>query len=118
MVTPAERRAEQRTLRLLGGFASLGGLILLLTLVPVLHSRVRPFGTPIGPLWFQVTGHLVTLLLGLGLLFLAGQLMRGKRRAWQLAVVLFSVGVVTNILKGPHPISTAYCAAMVVALVA
>ena len=25
-------------------------------------------------------------------------------------MVLFSVGVVTNILKGPHPISTAYCA--------
>jgi lysyl-tRNA synthetase, class II len=117
IATPTERRAERRRLRLLGGFASLGGLILLLTLVPLLHSRVRPFGTPIGPTWFQVTGHLVTLLLGLGLLFLAGQLMRGKRRAWQLAVVLFGVGVVTNILKGPHPISTLYCAVMVVALV-
>ena len=59
----------------------------------------------------------MTLLVGLGLLFLAGQLMRGKRRAWQIASSLFAVGVVTNILKGPHPISAAYCAGMVVALV-
>ena len=58
------------------------------------------------------------MLVGLILLFLAGQLGRGKRRAWQINVVFFALGVVTNILKGPHPISAAYCVGMVVALVA
>jgi lysyl-tRNA synthetase len=109
-------RQERRTLRLLGGLAALGGLIMLLTLVPFLHSRLEPFGNPIGPVWFRVTGHLITTATGLGLLFLAGQLARGKRRAWQVCVGLFAVGVVTNILKGPHPVSAVYCAAMVAAL--
>jgi lysyl-tRNA synthetase, class II len=116
IATPRERRSEQRLVRMLGGFASLGGLIMLLTLVPVLHSRINRLGPPIGPTWFRITGHLLTLLAGLGLLFLAGQLARGKRRAWQLAVVLFALGVVTNILKGPHPLSATYCAVMVGAL--
>jgi lysyl-tRNA synthetase class 2 len=110
------RRSSQRKLHLLGGFAALGGLIMLLTLLPVLHSRLAPFGNPIGPVWFRVTGHLLTMLIGMGLLFLAGQVARGKRRAWQVSSALFAIGVVTNILKGPHPISAAYCAAMAATL--
>ena len=109
--------AEQRRLRILGGFAGLGGLIMLLTLVRGLDARIQAFGQPLGPTWFRITGHLLTLVDGLTLLFLAGQLMRGKRRAWQIAVVLFGVGVVSNLVKGLHPFSTAYCAGMVVALV-
>ncbi|MEP6851247.1 MAG: lysine--tRNA ligase [bacterium] len=110
-------RASQRTLRILGGLAALGGLMMLLTLVPVFHSTLQPFGKEIGPLWFRVTGHLITVLTGLGLLFLAGQITRGKHRAWQLCVVLFAVGVVTNIVKGPHPLSAVYCAVMVATLI-
>ena len=104
-------------LRLLGGFASLGGLIMLLTLVPVLHSRIDRSARRSGRPGSGSPATCSPCSLGLGLLFLAGQLARGKRRAWQLAVVLFALGVVTNILKGPHPLSTAYCAAMVGALV-
>ena len=110
----ASQPASRRRLRLLGALAGLGGVIMLLTLVPVLHSRL---GTPIGPVWFRVTGHLLTMLIGLGLLFLAGQVSRGKRRAWQVSLALFAVGVITNVLKGPHPISSAYCAGMVVTLI-
>jgi len=110
--------ASRRPLRVLGSLAALGGLIQLLALIPFLHSRLRPFGHPIGPVWFRVTGHLLTVLVGLALLFLAGQIARGKRRAWQVNLVLFGLGAVTNLLKGPHPISAAYCAAMVAALVA
>jgi lysyl-tRNA synthetase class 2 len=105
-----------RTRRLLGAFAGLGGALMLLTLLPVMHSSIDRLGDPMGPLWFRVTGHVVTMLIGLGVLFVAGQLNRGKRRAWQFNVALFGAGVVTNILKGPHPLSVAYCAAMVAAL--
>lgn len=108
---------SKTVVRLLGSFAALGGVIMLLTLVPGLHSQLEPFGKQIGPTWFRVTSNLITLMLGLGLLFLAGQVARGKRRAWQLALVIFAVGTVTNILKGPHPISAVYCAAMTVALI-
>ncbi|MCW2524355.1 MAG: lysS, partial [Frankiales bacterium] len=109
-------RRSRGTLRTLAGLAAVGGVIQLLTLLPVLHSRIQRFGDPIGPVWFRVTGHLLTMLVGLGLLFLAGQLARGKQRAWQVSTALFGLGLVTNILKGPHPLSAAYCAAMVAAL--
>jgi lysyl-tRNA synthetase class 2 len=112
----AQRGRNLSSRRALALLAGVGGVIMLLTLLPGLHSRFSPFGNPIGPIWFRVTGHLATMLTGLALLFLAGQLARGKRRAWQVTTVLFTVGIVTNLLKGPHPISAAYCLAMSVAL--
>ena len=117
VVANPSRHESRRTLHVLGGLAALGGLIQLLALIPFLHARLQPFGSPIGPVWFRVTGHLLTVLVGLALLFLAGQIARGKRRAWQVNIVLFALGTVTNILKGPHPISAAYCLGMVVALI-
>ena len=57
-----------------------------------------------------LAGHVVTILAGCGLLILAGQLRRGKRRAWAAATILF--GVVTP-LRGLDPVA----AAMLVALV-
>jgi lysyl-tRNA synthetase, class II len=105
-----------RARRILGGFAALGGALMLLPMLPIVHSRIPHLVDPIGPVWFRVGGHLLTMLIGLGLLFLAGQLTRGKQRAWQLNVVLFGAGVITNLAKGPHPIAAVYCAAMVTAL--
>ncbi|HEY7049948.1 MAG TPA: lysine--tRNA ligase [Jatrophihabitantaceae bacterium] len=114
---PRAARPSRVVQRVLAGLTALGGAILLLTLVPVLHSRLAPLGDPIGPLWFRITGHVLTMLIGLALLFLAGQLGRGKRRAWQICVALFALGTITNILKGPHPISALYSLGMTVALI-
>jgi len=114
---PDERMASRRLLRTLGVLAALGGVIMLLTLVPFFHSKLQPYGNPIGPIWFRVTGHLLTMLVGLGLLFLAGQVARGKRRAWQVSIVLFGIGTVTNLVKGPHPVSAVYCGAMAATLI-
>ncbi len=116
-VAQTERPPRRSAPRLLGALTALGGIISLLTLVPFLHSRFGPFRHTFGPLWFQVTGHVVTLILGIALLFLADQLAKGKHRAWQVAVVLFSLGFVSNILKGPHPVSAVYCLGMAIALV-
>ena len=41
---------------------------------------------------------------------------RGKRRAWEICTAFFALGVVTNMLKGPHPVSAAYCAVLAGAL--
>jgi lysylphosphatidylglycerol synthetase-like protein (DUF2156 family) len=114
----ANPHRDRTVLHTLGILAGLGGLIHLLVLIPFFHSRLQPFGNPVGPTWFRVSGHLLAVLIGLGLIFLAGQLARGKRRAWQVNVGLFALGAVTNVIKGPHPVSAVYCAAMVIALVA
>ncbi|HEX4016979.1 MAG TPA: lysine--tRNA ligase [Frankiaceae bacterium] len=111
-----ERQRGKRAVRILGVLVALGGVMMLLTLIPFFHSRFQPFGEPIGPLWFRVTGHLVTTVVGLMLLFLAGQVARGKRRAWQICTALFLLGILTNMLKGPHPVSAAYCAVLAAAL--
>jgi lysyl-tRNA synthetase class 2 len=116
MQSAADRKAAKTNLRSLAGLAAFGGIMMLLPLVPFFHSRLRHLGDPIGPVWFRVTGHLVTMLVGLSLLFLAGQLARGKRRAWEVCTVLFALGAVTNFVKGPHPVSVVYCLGMVVAL--
>ncbi|MCU1688116.1 MAG: lysS, partial [Jatrophihabitantaceae bacterium] len=101
--------------RVLGALTALGGVLQLLTLVDL--ERWLPVEDPIGPIWFRVTSHLLTMLAGLGLLLLAGQLARGKRRAWQFSIALFALGVVANVLKGPHLLGTSYCVGILVALI-
>ncbi|GAA4172295.1 lysine--tRNA ligase [Gryllotalpicola koreensis] len=116
---PSSARAappSRRPVLVLAWLTLLGGVIQLLPLVPVLHSRLQ--ADPLGPLWFRVTGHLVSTLLGLLLILLAGQLARAKRRAWQLSLILFGMGAAVNALKGPHPVSLAYCLVMLGALLA
>jgi lysyl-tRNA synthetase len=112
-----ERHRERRTLQVLGIFAGIGGVLLLLTLLPYFHSKLR-HADDFGAVWFRVTGHLVTMLIGLTLVFIAGQIARGKKRAWQIGTVVFGLGIVTNGLKGPHPLGIAYCAAMTAFLIA
>ena len=101
--------------RALAGLTALGGVLQILTLVD--RQRWLPVVEPIGPIWFRVTSHLVALLAGVGLLLLAGQLSRGKRRAWQLSAALFAVGAVANGLRGPHLVGTVYCAGVLIALI-
>ncbi|MDR1999033.1 MAG: lysine--tRNA ligase [Frankiaceae bacterium] len=111
-------REERRMLRWIGAFAGIGSVLMLLTLIPFVRDRSLGQIHPLGPVWFRVTGHLLTLGIALCLLFLAGQLGRGKRRAWQFSVALFLIGVASNTIKGPHPLSVAYCAAMAATLLA
>ena len=65
-----------------------------------------------------MAGHIASVLVGVTLILLAPQLARGKHRAWQAAVVLFALGVVVHVIKGPHPIMVVYTLAMLIALLA
>jgi lysyl-tRNA synthetase, class II len=85
---------------LLGIFGAGVGIIgILSALTPSLASRsdlvqgVLPPGVPSATRW-------IALAFGLGLVWLAGSLVRGKRRAWQLAVVLVAGAAVAHLAKG------------------
>ena len=85
---------------LLGIFAAAVGLISILSaLTPSLANRselvqgVLPPGVPSAARW-------LALAVGLALVWLAGSLARGKRRAWQVAVVLVAGAAIAHLAKG------------------
>ena len=102
--------------RVLAGLTALTGIVALAGLLPFLRERTDLLTADVTPLWFRVSGHVATVLLGMFLLVLAGQLAKYKRRAWQVAIAVFAVGTLGHLLKGPHLIPAALNAAMVVAL--
>jgi lysyl-tRNA synthetase class 2 len=106
-----------RTAHVLGILTAVGGVLNLLTLLPGVHHRLG-IENLIGDVSLRVAGHIASMLVGVTLILLAPQLARGKRRAWEAAVVLFALGVVVHVIKGPHPIMVAYTLAMLIALLA
>ncbi|HZJ27382.1 MAG TPA: lysine--tRNA ligase [Acidimicrobiia bacterium] len=97
---------------------ALGGVLAIASRLQFVHERFAPLGDAFMPLWARVTGHVATVLIGFVLIAIADQLGRRKRGAWNIAVVLFAVGLVLDISKGPHLVSAAYSALMVGLLVA
>jgi lysyl-tRNA synthetase, class II len=113
---PPAARPFPRAPRLLALFTALGGLFNLFALLPGVDERLG-IATVIGDASLRVAGHIASTLVGVTLILIAGQLARGKQRAWQAAVVLFAAGAVIHVLKGPHPIMVAYALAMLAALI-
>lgn len=114
-----DRRAQRggrNAVRIIAAFTALGGILHMLTLISGFHSRLGIPASTFGPIWLPVTGRVVSVVLGLILLLLAGQLAKQKRLAWRVAVSLFAVAAVTHILKGPHPVAFVFCLAMLTAL--
>ena len=109
--------ADTRAPRALAWLTALGGVFCLLALLPAVHHRLG-IENLVGDLSVRVAGHIASVLVGMTLILLAPQLARGKRRAWEAAVVLFGLGAVIHLLKGPHPIMVAYTLAMLIALLA
>ncbi len=102
--------------KFLGWMTALAGVFYLLAVMPGVHSN---FGIDslISNVGDRASGHVISAVIGLALLMIAGGLMRGKRRAWGVAVLLFSVAAVVHTLKGPDPIVAFYSGFMVIALI-
>jgi lysyl-tRNA synthetase, class II len=113
---PAAGPPRPRAARVLAWLTALGGLLNLLALLPAAHGRLG-IADPLFEASARVVGHVASVMIGLALVVVARQLAHGKHRAWQAALMLFAVGAVIHLLKGPHPILVLYTAAMVVALV-
>jgi lysyl-tRNA synthetase, class II len=118
-ITPPERPREPHHVAVatIAVLTALGGLLQLVTLIPVVHTRFGAAEARVGPLWVPVAGHVVSVIVGLVLLLLADQLAKRKRAAWRVAVVLFAIGGAAHLIKGPHPIAVTVCVGMLVALV-
>ncbi|HEX2125645.1 MAG TPA: lysine--tRNA ligase, partial [Thermoleophilaceae bacterium] len=113
---PAAGPPRPRAARVLAWLTALGGVLNLLTLLPVANDR-HGIADHLLDLSGRVVGHVASVVIGLALLVVALQLARGKRRAWEVALVLFAGGAVVHLLKGPHPILVLYTVGMVIALV-
>ncbi len=106
-----QRRKERKTLRNIGILAAIGGVFMLLSRIPIVHSKFGEYGD-IAPTWFRATSSVVTVIVGFAMLVIARNLGRGKLRAFQVGIVLFVLGILSNALQGPHPIAIAYSAMM------
>ena len=67
------------------------------------HSRSTGSDTRLRPAVVPVTGHVVTVMVGLLLLLLADQLAKGKRLAWRVAVGAVRAGRGRAPAEGPAP---------------
>ena len=104
--------------RTVGYLTALGGILLIVSTLPFLPERLEDFSQlVVQSFGFRVTGHVVSLIVGIMLLFLAGQLGRRKHRAWQVAIVLFGIVLLVNLARLDRFVSIAFCAAMLVLLV-
>jgi lysyl-tRNA synthetase len=102
--------------KVIAWLTALGGLLNLLALLPVAHDR-HGIADHLLDLSDRVVGHVASVVIGLALMVVAVELARGKRRAWEAALVLFAAGAVVHLLKGPHPVLVLYTVGMVIALV-
>ncbi len=119
---PEDRRAvnllpDHRAARLIAWLTALAGLLYLLPELPVVHGRLGVIQDYFADESIRVIGHVVSVVTGFVLILIAIELGRRKRLAWDAAVFTFTLGVVTHLFKGPHPIVVLFSMAMVVALI-
>jgi len=72
--------------RAIGWMTALGGILLVVSVLPFVPTRILNVSSVVAPFGLRVASHIVSLLVGVMLLFLAGQLRRKKHRAWQVAI--------------------------------
>jgi lysyl-tRNA synthetase len=116
-VAPPAQDRHRGAVRAVAALTALGGVLQLLTMIPFVHTRLGGREALFGPLWVPVASHVVSVVVGFVLILLADQLAKHKRTAWRVAVVLFAIGAVADLIKGPHPIAITICLGMLAALV-
>ena len=62
-------------------------------------------------------GLIASVVIGIWLIAIARGLVRGKRRAWALSLVLFAAAAVVHLLRGPDPLAVFLSVLMLIALI-
>ena len=114
---PPRPLGHRRAVRTIAALTAAAGLLQLLALLPFVHTRLDGDALGIDPIWLPVTGHVVSVVVGLP----AHPARRPARQAQAArlagrAVGLFAIGAVAHLVKGPHPVAIALCVGMIAAL--
>lgn len=110
-------RRDSRRARLIGLATGVGGVVVLVSTLP-LADRFQTLASVVTPFGLRVTSHVVSVAIGVALLYLAGQLARRRRLAWYVATGLFGASFVVNVVRLHHPVASLYSLGMVVLLMA
>ncbi len=115
LTLPAAPRGRATRRGVLAALVAVAGVISLLAALPVVHSRLGT-GALLG-IDGRAGGSIASVIIGLVTLLAAGQLARGKRSAWWLALALLLGATVVHVVKGPHVLAALACGALALALV-
>ena len=97
---PLHRQSDDWIIRLLGILTALMGLVNLVSATfPALMDRLAVLER-ILPLEVRRGGHLTAALAGFALLVLADSLLRRKRVAWLMTMVILLISAASHLLKG------------------
>ncbi len=109
-------RRKRRRARLLGLLTATGGLLLVVSTLPIVRHRFERMTNVFTPFGVEVASNVIALAVGFALLYLAGQLVRRRRLAWVVAVLLFGTSAIVNVLRVHHGYAAIYSVLMVVLL--
>jgi lysyl-tRNA synthetase class 2 len=107
---PLSRNAVARLVQLAGLFDAVTAIL------PPRHGRMAALAELV-PAAGILSARAATAVVGLLLIYLGAGLRRGKRRAWQVAVVLAGAGVLLHVAKGLDFDAGAVSAALLVMLI-
>jgi lysylphosphatidylglycerol synthetase-like protein (DUF2156 family) len=109
-------RRKRRRARLLGLLTAIGGMLLIFSTLPIIRRRFERVTNVFTPFGVEVASNVIALGVGFALLYLAGQLVRRRRLAWFVAVLLFGTSTIVNIMRIHHGYAAVYSVLMVVLL--
>lgn len=104
--------------RVVATLTTVVGVLTMLSALPALGVRVAPIEELLSPLLQVVDERILAVGLGLCMVLLAGQLLRGKRRAWKLAVALFALSAVLSVVRGVELVALVTSVSMLAVLLA
>ncbi len=102
--------------RVVATLTTVVGVLTMLSALPALAVRVVPIDELVSPLPQAVDDRVLAVGLGLCMVLLAGQLLRGKRRAWKLAVGLFALSALLSVVRGGELVALVTSVSMLVVL--
>lgn len=104
--------------RVVATLTTVVGVLTMLSALPALGVRVAPIDELISPLPHILDERILAVGLGLCMVLLSAQLLRGKRRAWKLAVGLFALSAVLSLVRGVELVALVTSLCMLVVLLA
>jgi lysyl-tRNA synthetase len=102
--------------RVVASLTTIVGVLTMLSALPALAVRVVPIDELVSPLPQALDDRVIAIGLGLCMVLLSGQLLRGKQRAWKIAVGLFALSAVISLVRGGELVALIASLSMLIVL--